>query len=369
MRCFLIIQARTAVVQGVLRENLWVQVENDLIISINEGTSSHADCTVEGVLIPGFIDIHCHGGGGKYFSSTTDQEIESVINTHREYGTTTIFASLVTEPLDVLKKQIGDLVPFAQRGKIAGIHLEGPYLAPARCGAHDPTLLRTPRVSEFEELLSVGQGFIRMVTIAPELDNAIDVIRYLVANGIIAAIGHSAADYESALRGVDAGATVITHFPNAVSKLDEVGHTLAHLAMSDARLTLELILDGHHVHNETVRRIYDAASDRVALITDAMCAAGSSDGHYLVGQLPVTVKDSVARLDSNGALAGSTLTMDKAFFNMLTNLGCSLPQAVAASSTIAARTAGLHDRGEISVGKRADLLEVNIVDRQISIVN
>lgn len=364
----MIIQARTAVIQGALRENIWVEVENNVIVSINEGTFTHADRTVEGVLIPGFIDIHCHGGGGNYFSSKMDQEIESVINTHRAHGTTTIFASLVTEPLDLLKNQIRHLVPFAQRGGIAGIHLEGPYLASGRCGAHDPTLLRTPLISEFEELTSVGQGFIKMVTIAPELENAIDAIRYLVANGIIAAIGHSAADYDSALRGVDAGASVITHFPNAVSKLDDSGQTLAQLALRDPRLTLELILDGHHVSNETVKRICDVASKRVALVTDAMCAAGSSDGHYKIGALPVTVKDSVARLDSNNALAGSTLTMDQAFFNMHLIHGLSLPQAVAASSTIAARTVGLHDRGEISVGKRADLLEAHIAERQISII-
>ena len=368
MRCNLIIQARTAVIQGALRENIWVEVEENVIVSIHEGNSVHVDRHVEGVLIPGFIDIHCHGGGGNYFSATSDEEIRNVINTHRVHGTTTIFASLVTEPLDELKNQIGRLVPFAQRGDIAGIHLEGPYLAHSRCGAHDPTLLRTPRLSEFEELVSAGQGFIKMVTIAPELEGAIGAIEYLVANKIIAAIGHSAADYDLALRGVEAGATVITHFPNAVSKLDDSGHTLAQLAMSDSRLTLELILDGNHVKNEEVSRIYNQASARIALITDAMAAAGSSDGHYLVGALPVTVEDSVARLDSNGALAGSTLTMDSAFFNMMTDHGYSLPEAVAASSTIAARTAGLHDRGELSVGKRADLLEVNLADRLVSII-
>lgn len=368
MRCNLIIQARNAVIQGALRENIWVVVEEKVIVSIHEGISTNADRHVDGVLIPGFIDIHCHGGGGYYFSSVADDKIRNVINTHRLHGTTTIFASLVTEPLAELKNQIRRLVPFAQRGEIAGIHLEGPYLAPSRCGAHDPTLLRTPRLSEFEELVSVGEGFIKMVTIAPELEDAIGAIEYLVANEIIAAIGHSAADYDSALRGVDAGATVITHFPNAVSKLDDSGHTLAQLAMSDPRLTLEIILDGHHVKNEAVSRIYNQASERIALITDAMGAAGSSDGHYLVGALPVTVEDSVARLDSNGALAGSTLTMDNAFFNMMTVYGYSLPQAVAASSTIAARAAGLHDRGEISVGKRADLLGVNLPERLVSII-
>lgn len=369
MRCFVIIQAKTAVIQAELRENVQIRIEDNLIVSIESGTAAAADRTVQGVLIPGFIDIHCHGGGGKYFSSDADEDIETVINTHRAHGTSTIFASLVTEPLDDLKNQIERLVPYARSGNIAGIHLEGPYLASARCGAHDPSLLRAPKVSELEELISAGQGFIKMVTIAPELEDAIPVIKYLVENEVIVAIGHSAADYNATLRAVEAGARVITHFPNAVSKLEDAGQTLAQLALRDSRLTLELILDGHHVDKETVIRIYDSAADRVSLITDAMCAAGSSDGHYLVGQLPVTVKNAIARLDSNGALAGSTLTMDHAFFNLLSNLELSLPRAVAASSTIAAKTMGLHDRGDISVGRRADLLEVNVADRQIARVN
>lgn len=224
-------------------------------------------------------------------------------------------------------------------------------------------------MDEFAELLSLGKGHIKMVTIAPELNGAIDSIKYLVSNGVKVAIGHSAADFDLSLRGVEAGATIVTHFPNAVSKLDDKGHTLAELALKDDRLYLEMILDGQHVSDEIAQRIYRAGSDRLALITDAMCAAGNSDGHYLIGQLPVTVKDSVARLDSNGALAGSTLTMDKAFFNMQTRLGFSIVQAVEATSKVAAQALGLHDRGEISVGMKADLLEVDLQGEKISVIS
>ena len=364
----MIIQAKSAVIDGALRENTWLEVKGGLISSINFGEASKADRVVKGVLIPGFIDMHCHGGGGFYFSDLNPLEIKQAINTHHSHGTTTLVASLVTAPLDVLKTQIQRLVPFAQAGQISGIHLEGPYLAPTRCGAHDPALLRDPKVIEFAELLSAGKGYIKMVTIAPELNGAIDSIEYLVAKGVTVAIGHSAADYDAALRGVDAGASVVTHFPNAVSKLDDKGHTLAELAMNDPRLCLEMILDGHHVEDEIAKRIYQVGSDRVALITDAMCAAGSSDGHYLIGQLPVTVMDSVARLDSNGALAGSTLTMDEAFFNMHSRLGYSVVQAVLATSKVAAQALGLQDRGEISIGKRADLLEVDLRAKRISVV-
>lgn len=287
---------------------------------------------------------------------------------HGSHGTTILVASLVTAGLDVLKAQIQRLVKFAEAGKIAGMHLEGPYLAPSRCGAHDPSLLRDPKVSEFEELLEVGQGHIKMVTIAPELNGAIESIKHLVANDVTVAIGRSAADFDTALRGVEAGVTVVTRFPNAVSRLDEKGHTLAELAMNDSCLCLEMILDGHHVGDEIAKRIYRAGSDRVALVTDAMCAAGNSDGHFLIGQLPVTVKDSVARLDSNGSLAGSTLTMDQAFFNMHARLGYSITQTVAATSTIPARALGLYGRGELAVGMKVDLLEVDIDGKQISVI-
>ena len=365
----MIIQAKSAVIDGALRENTWLEVKNGLISSINFGEASKVDRVVKGVLIPGFVDMHCHGGGGFYFSDLDPLEIEQAIDTHYSHGTTTLVASLVTAPLDVLKTQIQRLVSFAEAGKIIGIHLEGPYLARSRCGAHDPSLLRDPKVNELAELLSVGKGYVKMVTIAPELDGAIDSIEYLVSKDVKVAIGHSAADFELTLRGVEAGASIVTHFPNAVSKLDDDGHTLADLAMSDSRLYLEMILDGHHVSEETAKRISTVAHDRLVMVTDAMCAAGNSDGHYLIGRLPVTVTDSVARLDSNGALAGSTLTMDNAFFNMQSKLGYSIAEAVLATSKRPAQALGLHGLGEIAVGMKADLLDVDIKQERVSVIH
>ncbi len=365
----MIIQAKSAVIEGELRDDIWLEVKSGLISSINYGEVANADRVISGVLIPGFVDMHCHGGGGSYFSDSDPKSIERAIDTHHSHGTSTLVASLVTAPLEVLKVEIQRLVSIAKTGKIAGIHLEGPYLAPARCGAHDPSLLRDPKVNEIGELLSAGQGYIKMVTIAPELDGAIESIKFLVANGVYVAIGHSAANFEAALLAVEAGASIVTHFPNAVSKLDDEGPTLAKLAMKDSRLCLEMILDGNHVGDDIVKRILQASSERVALVTDAMCAAGESDGHYFIGQLPVTVRDSVARLDSNGVLAGSTLTMDHAFFNLHSRLGYPIEQCVASTSTIAARALGFLDRGEIVVGKRADLLEVDLNRKQIFAVS
>lgn len=260
----------------------------------------------------GYTDIHCHGGGGFYFSDSNVGNISRVIEIHREHGTTNLLASLVTAPIPDLMEQIKRLLPFYHRGEIAGIHLEGPYLAHRRCGAHDPALLREPTIKEIEELVDAAEGAMTMFTIAPELPGALDAIRYMSENHIIAAIGHSDGSYEDAKAGLDAGATVVTHFSNGMSKLRDGDHTFATAVIDDPRATLELIVDGHHVPLEEVKKLFDRAGKRIILITDAMSAAGEEDGSYSIGGLDVEVRNGVARLTSNGSLAGSTLTIDKA---------------------------------------------------------
>lgn len=364
----MIIQASSAVVDGQLRGTTWIEVSENLIRSINSGVHPAPDQIVDGTVIPGFVDIHCHGGGGKYFSALTPGEIHSVVETHRGHGTTSLFASLVTEPIDVLTTQIERLKPFVESGQIAGIHLEGPYLSHARCGAHDPALLVHPELSEIKELLAVADGALSMITIAPELPGAIAAITHLTAAGITVALGHTDGDFGNAAAGTNAGATVITHFMNAMDKgLNE--SSFASFVIADERLTVELILDGHHVPYKTAKEIYATIGNRLIFVTDAMAAAGATDGNYTIGKMPVIVKDSVARLESNGALAGSTLTMDAVFLNAITQLDLSVAEAVAATSTRAAKTMGLNDRGEIAVGKRADLLSYNPTTQSITLIN
>ena len=364
----MIIQASSAVVDGQLRGTTWIEVSENLIRSINSGVHPAPDQIVDGTVIPGFVDIHCHGGGGKYFSALTPCEIHSVVETHRGHGTTSLFASLVTEPIDVLTTQIERLKPFVESGQIAGIHLEGPYLSHARCGAHDPALLVHPELSEIKELLAVADGALSMITIAPELPGAIAAITHLTAAGITVALGHTDGDFGNAAAGTNAGATVITHFMNAMDKgLNE--SSFASFVIADERLTVELILDGHHVPYKTAKEIYATIGNRLIFVTDAMAAAGATDGNYTIGKMPVIVKDSVARLESNGALAGSTLTMDAVFLNAITQLDLSVAEAVAATSTRAAKTMGLNDRGEIAVGKRADLLSYNPTTQSITLIN
>ena len=259
-----------------------------------------------------YVDLHCHGGAGFYFSDPNPRNIQSAINFHKDHGTSQLLASLVTEKIDDLETQIRRLVPFYNSGAIAGIHLEGPYLASSRCGAHNPNLLKSPTISEIQRLIEAGEGAIKMITVAPELESALEVISYLASKKIIAAIGHSDGSYDDALKAVDAGASLVTHFSNGMSKLKDGERTFATALLYETSVPLELIMDGHHVSREDVASIASVAGNRMIFVTDAMAAAGQPDGQYSIGNLDVVVTESVARLNSNGALAGSTLTMQRA---------------------------------------------------------
>lgn len=262
-----------------------------------------------------YVDLHCHGGAGFYFSDPNPENIRAAINFHKNNGTSQLLASLVTERIEVLHEQIERLLPFFRDGSIAGIHLEGPYLAHARCGAHNPSYLKNPTIDEVSRLLEIGDGAISMITIAPELEGALDVISYLSKSDVLAAIGHSAGDYDDAIKAVEAGASLVTHFSNGMSKLRDGEKTFATALLYESSIPLELIVDGHHVSREDVVAIAEVASDRIVFVTDAMSAAGQPDGNYMIGSLEVEVVDATARLKSNGALAGSTLTMNRAVEN------------------------------------------------------
>jgi N-acetylglucosamine-6-phosphate deacetylase len=349
-----IIQCAQAVVDGELIAECWLSIENEVITDIQEGIHPSPDQIIAGTLIPAFVDIHCHGGGGSYFS---DDDPMKAVKFHRAHGTGTIVASLVSEPFDELKQQISNLVPLYHEGVIAGIHLEGPYLAHARCGAHRPENLINPRWEDLSELLEIGEGSIVMVTIAPELDGALECIGKLTDHGVIAAIGHTAASLETMESAIDAGAEVVTHFSNGMVK-PAGDRRLADALLGKNQLSLELILDGEHVSPEIVQELLTIDPLRLILVTDAMSAAGQPDGQYKIGALPVQVRNGVARLE-NGSLAGSTLTMDAAFARLVNDFGVTLIDAVDASSGNAARALGMEDRGVIAVGAVADFLEWN----------
>ena len=275
---------------------------------------------------------------------------------------------MVSESIEDLKAQIQRLIPFYNRGEIVGIHLEGPYLSHARCGAHEPSLLIDPTVEQLKELVVIGQGSIKMITIAPELTGAQEAIEYLASVGVFAAIGHTEGNFQDAAAATDNGASIVTHFLNAMNKENTAG-SIANFVMGDPRLTVELILDGHHLSFEKVKELFASLGPRIIMVSDAMAAAGKGDGSYTIGALPVEVKDGVARLTSNQKLAGSTLTISQAFSNLIKHCGLSLEQAVHATATQPAKAFGLRDRGSIAVGMRADLLSYDSATQSVTVIS
>ncbi|MFI5978031.1 N-acetylglucosamine-6-phosphate deacetylase [Streptomyces sp. NPDC051452] len=308
-------------------------------------------------LVPGFVDIHNHGGGGASFSGTVD-DVLTAVRTHRLHGTTTLVASTVTDEMDLLVRQAGLLSELAEQGEIAGIHFEGPFISPCRKGAHSEALLRDPEPAEVRKLIDAARGKARMVTLATELPGGIDSVRLLAEHGVIAAIGHTDATYEQTVQAIDAGATVATHLFNAMPALGHRSPGPIAALLEDERVTVELINDGTHLHAAALElAFHHAGADRVAFITDAMDAAGIGDGRYMLGPLEVEVSEGVARLVEGGSIAGSTLTLDRAFKRAVTVDGLSVADTVTALSTNPARLLGLSDRvGSLEPGKDADLV-------------
>ncbi|EST27904.1 N-acetylglucosamine-6-phosphate deacetylase [Streptomyces roseochromogenus] len=308
-------------------------------------------------LVPGFVDIHNHGGGGASFSGTPD-DILKAIRTHRAHGTTTLVASTVTDEMDLLARQAGLLSELAEQGDIAGIHFEGPFISPCRKGAHSEELLRDPEPAEVRKLIDAARGQAKMVTLATELPGGLDSVRLLAEHGVIAAIGHTDATYEQTVQAIDAGATVATHLFNAMPPLGHRTPGPIAALLEDERVTVELINDGTHLHPAALElAFHHAGADRVAFITDAMDAAGIGDGRYMLGPLEVEVSEGVARLVEGGSIAGSTLTLDRAFQRAVTIDNLSVEDAVTALSANPARLLGLSDRiGSLEPGKDADLL-------------
>ncbi|WP_262061384.1 N-acetylglucosamine-6-phosphate deacetylase [Streptomyces sp. STR69] len=317
-------------------------------------------------LVPGFVDLHNHGGGGASFTSGTVEDVLKGIHTHRLHGTTTLVASTVTGEMDFLTHRAGLLSELAEQGDLAGIHFEGPFISPCRKGAHSEALLREPDPADVRKLVDAARGSARMVTLATELPGGLDSVRLLVEHGVIAAIGHTDASYEQTVEAIDAGATVATHLYNAMPQLGhrEPGPIAA--LLEDERVTVELINDGTHLHPASLElAFHHAGAGRVAFITDAMDAAGFGDGRYMLGPLEVEVSEGVARLVEGGSIAGSTLTLDRAFKRSVTVDRLPVEDVVAAISANPAKLLGSYGEiGSLEPGKYADLV---VLDHQFDL--
>lgn len=319
-------------------------------------------------VLPGFVDIHNHGGGGFTFTTGDAGQAREAAAFHLRHGTTTMLASLVSSPFELMRDAVLAYAPLVAEGVLAGVHFEGPYLSHARCGAQNPEFLRDPSLDELTEILKIADGALRMVTIAPERAGALDAIRLLAEHGTVAAVGHTDGSYAEVMAAVDAGATVGTHLFNGMRPVHhrEPGPIVA--LLDSPTVVCELVADGVHLHDGTLAfAAHSAGSARSALITDAMTAAGMPDGEYDLGGLTVTVADRVARL-ANGSIAGSTLTMDAAVRQAL-GAGLSVTDVAAMAATTPARAIGLADElGALRPGLRADLVELDAELRVVRVM-
>jgi N-acetylglucosamine-6-phosphate deacetylase len=322
------------------------------------------------LVVPGFVDLHVHGGAGAEFVGAGEDALRDILGLHARHGTTGLLATTLSAPPTRLRDAVASLARARHvtgGAEVLGIQLEGPFLSDVRRGAHDPRHLRPPDPREIDALLRAGDGAVRLVTLAPELPGGLAAVEQVVAQGVVAALGHTDATYAQAVAAVEAGARHATHLFNGMRPLHHREPGIAAAALEAPEVTCELICDGRHVHPAALRLAHALKGTRgVALVTDAMRAAGVGDGRYGLGDLAVRVRGGRAELEDGEALAGSTLTMDAAVRHAVWAMSVSLGDAVAMASAVPARVLGLEDRkGAIAVGFDADLV---VLDDALEVV-
>jgi N-acetylglucosamine-6-phosphate deacetylase len=305
-----------------------------------------------GIAVPGFVDLHVHGFGGADFATTDTDGYRTAGAALLATGVTAFNPTFVTAPVDELVESIRAMPTAGVGPRVLGCHLEGPFISPRRLGMHPAAARRDPDAETVERLL--GAGPVTHMTFAPELPGGRELLATLAARGIVAACGHSDATSEQAHAAFDAGATHVTHLFNAMSPFAHREPGLAGAALARDDVTVELILDGHHVAPEAVTVASRAAAGRVVLVTDAVAAAGVGDGRWRLGAVDVEVRTGIVRrLD--GVLAGSVLTMPEAIRNLIA-AGASLEQAVDAATRAPARASRRADVGRLAPGAPADVV-------------
>ncbi|MFD0704508.1 N-acetylglucosamine-6-phosphate deacetylase [Alloscardovia venturai] len=382
---FVLVHA-TLIDANAVRENSWVRVVNGKIentgsgdfpastyvseaharrTSISEADTDEEVIDVHGFIVcPGFIDIHSHGAWGASFDDGSSA-IAQARAFHMIHGTTRQVLSLITNPWDLLLDNVRKAAQVSHaREDVLGLHLEGPFLAIQRKGAHDERCLLDPTDDRVRELLHAADDTLRQITIAPELPHGVDAISQFTAAGVHAAVGHCDANYEAAVRGFEGGADILTHMFDAMNGISHRAPGPIAAAIEREAVVCEIIADGFHVQVPVLRLAARLACHRLALVTDSMAAAGCPDGAYTLGNLDVKVVDGHARLASNGAIAGSTLVLEQAVQRMVHEVGMSVQDAIEAATFTPARAIGVHKvnsvtsapLGLLQEGYAADLL-------------
>jgi N-acetylglucosamine-6-phosphate deacetylase len=318
-------------------------------------------------VVPGFVDVHIHGAGGHDVMEASARALDRITSAVARHGTTSFVATTVSAPIEDTCRSLegiaryireheaysGDARPVAE---ILGIHLEGPFISKAKRGVHPAESLAKPSVETLKTLLAAADGLVKIVTVAPELPGAIELIEAIVAAKVVAALGHTDADYDQARAAIHAGARHAVHVYNAMRPFEHRDPGIVGAILTDPEVTAEIIADGVHVAAPAIQVLIGCkGADSVLLVSDGIAATGMPDGNYRLGNFDVTVKDGVCR-SSEGKLAGSTLTLDRAIRNLVA-LGVSLQDAVRMATILPARRLGLAGKkGIIAVGADADLV-------------
>jgi N-acetylglucosamine-6-phosphate deacetylase len=346
----------------------WLTIAGHSIAALGDGDPPYTQGIVDlgaRVIAPGFVDLHVHGAEGAQVNGDDAHEVADAVRRlaehHARHGTTALLATTVSGSLAALQETvrgIGECVrersPAAAR--VLGGHLEGPWIAASRAGAHDVWHLRTPSRDDLERLLDASPRVVRMITLAPELDGALDVIAAIVNAGVVASIGHTDADLRVTRAAIDAGARHITHLFNAMPSLHHRRPGPVGAALTDPRVTVEVIADGVHLHPLVLGLVLRAVGDRMVAVTDASAGVGLPAGRSRLGARELIVsEDRVVLADAPDTLAGSLLTMDRAVANLVA-AGAALSSAVTAATATPARAIGELDHGVIREGAAADIV-------------
>jgi N-acetylglucosamine-6-phosphate deacetylase len=329
----------------------------------------------DGVMAPGYVDLHIHGSAGFDVMDDDAEALPAIEQLLARHGVTSYFPTTVTSPMDTILRGLERLASAIEkrerdyerkdrnanstdRARPLGIHLEGPFISHARRGVHPPENLLAPTLALFEKFWQAARGRIRMMTIAPELEGAPEVIAEAARRGVCVSLGHSDADFAAAERGIAAGARHATHTFNAMRPLDHRSPGILGAVLTDGRVSADVIADGVHLDPAIVKLVASAKGpEQTVLITDAISATGMPDGRYRLGSFAVDVRDG--KCMANGSLAGSVLTMDRAVRNLARFAEWDLSQAVAAASRNPARVARIASKGVLAAGADADFVVLN----------
>lgn len=337
-----------AFVDGALRENILISIDGAVIVDVAQTTHVPADAEQvrDGIIVPGFLDVHVHGGDGADFMDAHEEGTARILAFHAAHGTTALAATTLSASRGDLHNAVQTIARVCgecpEGAEIAGIHLEGPFINADRAGAQDRTSIRPADIHELAALIAEAPRTRWIVTIAPEIEGARALIEHF-RDRVLFSIGHTAANHSEAVAALDWGACHFTHLYNAMTPLHHRDPGVVGAALTSVDVTAELIADGIHVHPAALRIAIAAMPHRIALVTDAMRACGLADGSYKLYDYEVTVAGGAARL-ADGTLAGSVLTMDAAVKNAIELAGLPPETVLPLATEVPARILGIADR-------------------------